>query len=87
MSHEELQIIKLCQLLYKLGYTSIHFEKTSDHFQNIIVLRACLMHSYCNKNLLLEKPEIHKRLKSSIDSLNLRYFIKNPYDKIRYNII
>ena len=86
MTHNEIQIIKLCEYLYKTGYTSIHFEKTQDHFQNIIILRACLTHGLSNKKLLIEKPDIYKRLKPFIDSLNLGYFVKNISDRKRYNI-
>lgn len=86
MTHDELQIIKISKFLYQKGYTCIHFERTNDLFQDVIILRACLLHSYGNKKLKDELPQVYAKLKPMIDCLNLTYFIKNPKDRKKYNI-
>jgi len=72
--------------LYKNGYTSIHVERSKDQFQNIILIRACFLHSLGSMRLQRELPNVYKKLRPLIDSINLIHFVKNPSDRKKYNL-
>jgi len=87
MTHDCLLAEKICEHLYKHGYTSIKYERcVNDSFQNVVILRACLLHAYGNKKLLQENPQLHIKIKKYIDSINLTYFVKHPKDRIRFGL-
>lgn len=87
MTHDCLLAEKICEYVYKLGYTTIKYERSnSDHFQNVVVLRACLLHAWGNKKLLKDDPLLHCKIKKYIDSINLTYFVKHPKDRKRYGL-
>lgn len=86
MQHDFLMAEKLCKFLCDNKYTSIRYERTSDEFQNMVLLRACLLHSRGNKQLMEDHPLIYKKMKAYIDSINLKYFVKNFADRKRFDI-
>lgn len=86
MSHFDLQMEKMSSYLWSKGYSSIKYYRESDQFQNMIILRACFIHSYNNKVFFDNEPIVRKKVKEMIDFINLRHFIKHPRDKITYNL-
>lgn len=87
MQHEYLMAEKICENLYKQGYTSIRYERVENNdFQTMVMLRACLLHAWSNIKLKQEHPLLHNKIKRYIDSINLSYFIKNPKDRKKYGL-
>lgn len=87
MQHEYLIAEKVCQQLYRQGYTSIKYERCpKDDFQTMVVMRACLLHAWGNIKLKQDHPLLWIKVKKFIDSINLSYFVKNAKDRKRYGV-
>ena len=86
MPHEFLIAEKVCKFLYDNKYTTICYQRCCDDFQNMVVIKACLLHAGSNKRLINDHPLMYKKMKSYIDSINLKYFVKNYCDRKRFNV-
>lgn len=87
MTHDCLLAEKICEQVYRKGYTSIKYERVdNDLFQTVVLLRACLLHAWGNIKLKQDDPLLHFKIKKYIDTINLTYFIKHPKDRKKFGL-